>query len=95
LSLEDIPASFADFFGINETAAQLILSITIIFMFLFPTMILSKGKNATTVWLIMVLFGELVCVAFGWLPFWVLIATVGMMSIAIALLGARVVVGGE
>ncbi len=95
LSLEDIPESFGTFFGITETTAQLILSIAVIFMFLMPTMILAKGKNATTVWLIMVVFGELVCLSLGWLPFWVLIATVGVMAISISMLGTRVVVGGD
>ncbi len=94
MSLEDIPESFGIFFGINETAAQLILSITIIFMFLLPTMILAKGKNAPTVWLIMLLFAELVCLAIGWLPFWILIATVAIMAVSIALLGTEIVVGG-
>jgi hypothetical protein len=38
---------------------------------------------------------ELLLVGITWLPFWVLIATVAVMAIAIALLGTNVVMGGE
>lgn len=93
MSLEDIPAAFAEYFAINEGTAQMILSITVIFALLLPTMVLARGKNATMIYLIMLLFAELLCVGLGWLPFWVLIATVAMMALAIALLGARVVTG--
>ncbi len=93
MSLEDIPEAFADFFGINEATAQVILSITIIFALLLPTMILARGKNATTVYLIMILLGECLLVGLGWMPFWILIGTVAMMAMAIALLGAKVVTG--
>ena len=93
MSLEDVPAAFAEYFGINEGTAQMILSITIIFTLLLPTMVLARGKNATMIYLIMLLFAELLCVGLGWMPFWVLIATVGMMAIAIALLGTHAVTG--
>lgn len=93
MGLEDIPSAFADTVGINEGTAQLILSIAVIFALLLPTMILARGKNVTMIYLIMLLLGELICVGLGWMPFWVLIATVSMMALAIALLGARAVTG--
>lgn len=93
MSLEDIPAVFAEAVGINEGTAQMILSLTIVFAILLPTMLLARGKNATTIYLIMLLFGELICVGLGWMPFWVLIATAGMMAIAISLLGTGAVTG--
>jgi len=93
LSLEDIPQVFADYFGINEGTAQVILSITVIFTLLLPTMLLARGKNATTIYLIMVLLGECLCVGLGWMPFWILIATVAMMALAIASIGAIAVTG--
>ncbi len=93
MSLEDIPSAFADAVGINEGTAQMILSVVVIFSLLLPTMLLARGKNATMIYLIMLLFGELICVGFGWMPFWVLIATVCMMALAVAMLGAKVVTG--
>lgn len=93
--LEDIPAAFAEAVGINEATAQVILSITIIFALLLPVMLLTRGKNVTIIYLIMILLAESFLVGIGWMPFWILIATVAMMAMAIASLGAKVVVGGD
>ena len=94
MSLEDIPSAFADAVGINEGTAQIILSIVVIFMMLLPTMLLARGKNAVMIWLIVFLLAEGILVGLGWLPFWFLIATVAMMALAVAALGADVVTGG-
>jgi len=93
LSLEDIPSAFADAIGTNEGTAQIILSVAVIFMMLLPTMLLARGKNAVTIWLIVFLLAEGLLVGLGWLPFWFLIATVAMMSLAIAAIGADAVLG--
>ncbi len=93
MSLEDIPAAFAEAVGITEATAQVILSITVIFSLLLPTMLLSRGRNATSIYLVMILLAECLLVGLGWMPFWILIATVAMMAIAIAFLGAKVVTG--
>ena len=93
MSLEDIPQAFADAVGINEGTAQVILSIIVIFALLLPTMLLARGKNATTIYLIVLLLAECLLVGLAWMPFWILIATVAMMAVAIALLGTKVVTG--
>ena len=93
MSLEDIPSAFADAIGTNEGTAQIILSVAVIFMMLLPTMLLARGKNAVTIWLIVFLLAEGLLVGLGWLPFWFLIATVAMMSLAIAAIGADAVLG--
>ena len=93
MSLEDIPSAFADAVGINEGTAQVILSIVVIFTLLLPTMLLARGKNATMIYLIMLLLAECLLVGLGWMPFWILIATVAMMAVAIAMFGASVVTG--
>jgi hypothetical protein len=41
----------------------------------------------------MLLLAECLLVGLGWMPFWILIATVGMMAIAIASLGTGVATG--
>jgi len=93
LALEEIPQSFADYFDINLLSAQVILSIVVIFMVLLPTMILAKGKNATIIYLFMFLLAEALLVGLGWLSFWILIATVAMMALAIAVIGTEAITG--
>ncbi|HUW47051.1 MAG TPA: hypothetical protein VMW50_14845 [Dehalococcoidia bacterium] len=93
MSLEDIPSYFADATGINETTAQLILSLVIIFTLLIPTMYLSRGKNAVTIWLIMTFLGECVVLGLGWLPFWILIMTIAITVLAIALVSSKAIGG--
>lgn len=94
MSLEDIPQSFADYFDINLTTAQLILSVTVIFMILLPTMYLARGRNALTIWLITTFLGECIVLGLGWLPFWIMIMTIAVTVLAIALVGSRALGGG-
>lgn len=93
-SLESIPTWFSDYMGISLGAAQAILSIVVILAVLLPTMYLSRGNKSTVVEIVMLFLSEGFLVAVGWLPFWLLIATVALMAIAIASLGTKVVTGG-
>ena len=93
MSLEDIPSYFADFTGINLTTAQLILSVVVIFTILLPTMYLTRGKNAPTIWLIMTFLGECIVLGLGWLPFWILIMTITVTVLSIAIFGAIAITG--
>lgn len=93
MSLEDIPTDFATYFGINETTAQLILSIAVIFMLLLPTMILARGKNAVTVWIIVTFLGECIVLGLGWMPFWVMIMTILVTVLAFAMVTSEVLSG--
>ena len=93
MSLEDIPNVFAEAVGINLTTAQVILSIFVIFALLLPTMILAKGKNATILYIFMFFLAECLLVGLGWMPFWILIATVVLMAFGVATLGAGGVLG--
>ena len=92
MGLEDIPFDFAEYMGITEATAQVILSIAVIFALLLPSIYLTKGKGLTT-HLMVFFLAECLLVGLGWMPFWILIATVAVMSIAIAMLGTRVVTG--
>ena len=94
MSLEDIPSAFADAVGINEGTAQVIISIVVIFTLLLPAMLLARGKNATMIYLIMLLMAECLLVGLGWMPFWILIATVCMMAMGVAVVGTDGVLGG-
>ena len=92
-SLESIPTWFADFTDISLEAAQVILSVSVILAILLPIMYLSKGRGnlATT---LMFFLTESLLVGIGWLPFWVLIATVAVLAMAVASFGTKVVTGG-
>ena len=93
MSLEGIPQDFADYFLINLTMAQLILSIAVIFTILLPVMYLARGRNAVTIWLITTFLGECVVLGLGWLPFWIMIMTIAVTVLAIALVGSRAIGG--
>ena len=93
MSLEDIPQDFADYFLINLTTAQLILSIAVIFTILLPVMYLARGRNAVTIWLITTFLGECVVLGLGWLPFWIMIMTIAVTVLAIALAGSKAIGG--
>lgn len=93
VALEDIPALLADALGISEATAQVLLSVIVILALLLPTMYLARGR-AITIQLVMIFLAECLLIGMGWLPYWLLIATIAVMAIAVALLGTRVVVGG-
>lgn len=93
MSLESIPTYFSDFMGITLEAAQVILSIVVILAVLLPTMYLSRGTRAITIEIVMLFLCECFLVGIGWMPFWILIATIAVMAMAIAMLGTRVVTG--
>ena len=92
--LEEIPGLLGTALGISEATAQILLSVIVIFALLLPTMYLARGR-AITIQLIVVFLAEVLLIGMGWLPYWVLIATIAVMAIAVALLGTRVVVGGS
>ena len=91
--LESIPVWFADAMDINLATAQTILSLVVLLAILLPTMYLSRGSKSTIIELVMLFLTECLLVGIGWMPFWVLIATVAVMAMAIALLGTKLVTG--
>ena len=94
MSLESIPTYFSDFLGITLEAGQVILSIVVILAVLLPTMYLSRGSRSVTIEIVMLFLCEAFLVGIGWMPFWILIATVAAMALAVATLGTKVVTGG-
>jgi hypothetical protein len=90
MSLEDIPSYFADFTGINEGTAQVILSSIIIFTFLCPYLILARKEASPMISLILVFLAECLLVGIGWLPFWILIMSALMCAFAVAFLGSKI-----
>lgn len=94
-SLEDVPTWFSDYLDISLEVGQAVLSIVVILAILLPTMYLSRGTRGNiTIVIVMLFLTEAVLVGLGWMPFWIMVATVAVMAIAIAFLGTNTVVGG-
>ena len=93
MSLEDIPTYFSDFLDISLEAGQAILSIVVILAVLLPVLILLKNRKGIVIELFLFVLLEAFLVGIGWLPFWLLIATVAIMAFGIASLGVNAVVG--
>ena len=94
MSLESIPTYFSDFMDITLEAAQAILSIVVILAVLLPTMYLARGNKSTIIEIVMLFLTEAFLVGIGWLPCWLLIATVAVLAFGIASLGTKSVTGG-
>lgn len=94
MSLESIPTWFSDFSEISLEAAQVLLSMVVILAVLIPIMYLSRNNKGNLPTILMFFLTEAFLVGIGWMPFWILIATVAVMAIAVAYLGTSVVTGG-
>lgn len=94
MQIESIPTWFSDYWDISLEAAQVILSIAVLIAILVPVMFFAKGSHAAAIELIFLFLGESLLVGIGWLPFWVMIATVAVMAVALAIFGAKAVTGG-
>lgn len=93
ITLEDIPADFADYLNITEASAQVLLSIVVILAILLPVMLLSHKRSGFTLELITIFLTECLLVGIGWLPFWLLIMTVCIIAIGVAGLGRDLIFG--
>lgn len=93
MSLEDVPSYLADTWGINETTAQLILSIAVICLLLFPYLVLASKNPSPMISLILVFIGESITLGLGWSPFWIMIMFMVLTAAGVAVLGAKGVVG--
>lgn len=93
MSLESIPTYFSDFLDISLEAGQAVLSVVVILAVLLPTMYLSRGNKSTVIEIVMLVLVEAFLVGIGWLPFWLLIATVAALSFGIASLGTDGILG--
>lgn len=94
MSLESIPTYLSDFLDITLEAGQVLLSVIVILAVLLPTMYLARGSRSVTVEIVMLFLCEAFLVGIGWMPFWLLIATVAMMALGVAIIGTKAVTGG-
>jgi len=97
MSLEDIPTWFSDTMNITLEAGQMILSVAVILAVLLPLLYLNmrgSGQKTNLPIIIMFFLTESLLVGIGWLPFWILIATLTVCAMAVATLGTKTVTGG-
>jgi len=94
LDITDIPSYLAGITGMNETTAQLILSIFIIFLLLLPYIILTRGNPNPIVSLMLVFVGLSIALGLGWAPFWIMIMMIVVFVAGVAMLGTKGVTGG-
>jgi len=95
MTFTDIPSYFAGITGMNETTAQLILSIFIIFLILLPYVILTKGEPNPLVSIMLVFIGLSIALGLGWAPFWIMIMMIVVFVAGVAYLGTKGVTGGS
>lgn len=94
MSLEDVPSYFSDMTGLNEITAQLILSLVIICIVLFPYLILAHENPSPMISLLLIFIGESITLGLGWSPFWLMIMFMVLTAFGVAVLGAKGVTGG-
>ena len=94
MSITDIPSYFAVLTGMNETTAQLLLSVFIIFLFLLPYIVLTKGQPNPIVSLMLIFIGLSIALGLGWAPFWIMIMMIVVLVAGVAYLGTKGVTGG-
>ena len=92
VSIEDIPSDFADYFSITEASAQVLLSVVAFLAILLPVLLVSKGRNPITV-LVATFLTLALLTGIGWLPFWMLIATIALIALGISYLGTGIIFG--
>jgi len=94
MSITDIPAYFSEITGMNETTAQLILSIFIVFLLLLPYIILTRGNPNPIVSLMLVFIGLSIALGLGWAPFWIMIMMLVILVAGVAFVGTKGATGG-
>ena len=94
MDITAVPSQMAEYLGTNITTAQLIISTAVILAILVPVMILSRGKNAVTVWIICIFLGEAIVLGLGWAPFWLMIMTIMLTALGWAFFTSRGMTGG-
>lgn len=94
MDITDIPSYFSGITGMNETTAQLILSVFVIFLLLLPYVIITKGEPNSVVSLMLVFIALSICLGLGWAPFWILIMMLVILAAGVAFIGTKGVTGG-
>jgi len=95
MDITDIPSYFSGITGMNETTAQLILSVFLIFLILLPYVIITKGEPNPIVSIMLVFIALSIALGLGWAPFWIMIMMIVIFASGMAYLGSKVMTGGD
>lgn len=91
--MTDVPSYVAGITGMSEITVQLLLSVLIITILLFPYLILAKDKSNGFVIIILIFIGESISLSLGWSPFWLMLMFMVILSASVAILGTKGVTG--
>lgn len=92
-SLGDIPSWMATAWGIDLVTSQVILSTFLFLGAIVPILVLRKDRTAFNVEIIMGFLMLAVCVGLEWLPIWIFIVAILLVSVASAIFGTKVIFG--
>jgi len=80
-----IPQNLADKMGIPLFAGELLCSTILLLIFVLPTALIARKKNASPIAeLCLGLCSMGVCLALGWLPYWILLILAFLISLMYA-----------
>jgi len=90
IDISAIPQALADKMGIPLFATQLLCSGILLFIFIMPITLLSRKRGTSPIAELLLGFVILgVCLALGWLPYWILL----ILGLLVALLYADKITG--
>jgi len=85
IEISAIPQNLADKMGIPLFAGQLLCSTILLLIFVLPTALIARKKNASPIAELMLgLCGMSVCLALGWLPYWILLVFTMLIALMYA-----------
>jgi uncharacterized membrane protein YhfC len=93
MQVEDIPTWLSDYWDISLASAQAILSAMVILAVMLPVFYVARGKRAIGIEMVVLFITMSALVGIGWMPFWVLIAAVCVLALAVASIGTDAIVG--
>lgn len=85
VDLSKFPERLSEMLGINEFAGELLASTLLMALFLFPAMMLARGKVSQEYVILFVGFSVMgISIALGWLPYFMLLIIVMLVALLYA-----------
>jgi len=85
VDLSEFPTRLSEMLGINEFAGELLASTLLMALFLFPAMMIARGSANQTYIILFVGFSVMgICIALGWLPYFMLLVIVLIVALMFA-----------
>lgn len=84
LNITEIPNAVGEQLGTGAFAGGVVVSAVVILALVLPTALIARGKHGFVPELIMGFLGLTVCVAIGWLSYWVLLVIALLIAVMFA-----------